>query len=56
MRGFFKLFLIIIIALVILSAFNIKIKYVFESDIFKENLAYLWGLLKSAFGFIKGLF
>ncbi|RJQ31641.1 hypothetical protein C4572_02085 [Candidatus Parcubacteria bacterium] len=55
-RGFIKIIVIIIIALFILSSFNIRIESVFKSSLFKENLAYIWGLVVDAFIFLKNIF
>ena len=55
-KGFIKIIIIIIIALFILSSFNIKVESVFKSGIFKENISYLWGFIMTAVKFVKGLF
>ncbi len=54
-KGFIKIIIIIIIALFILSSFNIKVESIFKSSVFKENISYLWGLIMIGVKFIKGL-
>ena len=55
-KGFIKIIIIIIIALFILSSFNIKVESVFKSAVFKENISYLWGFITTAVKFVKGMF
>lgn len=55
-KGFIKIIIIIIIALFILSSFNIKVESVFKSSIFKENISYIWGYIMMAVKFVKGFF
>lgn len=40
--GFIKLVIIIIVIIAILSYFNINIRSITESDLFKENFSYVW--------------
>ena len=54
-KGFIKIIIIIIIALFILSSFNIKVESIFKSSVFKENISYLWGFITAAVKFVKGL-
>mgnify|MGYP001557991924 FL=1 len=54
-KGFIKIIIIIIIALFILSSFNIKVESIFKSSVFKENISYLWSFVAMAIKFIKGL-
>ena len=54
-KGFIKIIIIIIIALFILSSFNIKVESIFKSSVFKENISYIWGYIMIAFKFVKGL-
>lgn len=54
-KGFIKIIIIIIIALFILSSFNIKVESVFKSSVFKENINYIWSLIMTAVKFVKGL-
>ena len=54
-KGFIKIIIIIIIALFILSSFNIKVESVFKSSVFKENISYIWSYIAMAFKFVKGL-
>ena len=53
-KGFIKIIVIIIIALFILSSFNIKVESIFKSAVFKENISYIWGFIMTAVKFIKG--
>jgi len=53
-KGFIKIIIIIIIALFILSSFNIKVESIFKSAVFKENISYIWGFIMTAVKFIKG--
>ena len=55
-KGFIKIIIIIIIALFILSSFNIKLESIFKSSVFKENISYLWSSMTTAVKFVKGLF
>lgn len=57
-NGFIKIILIIVIALVILSFFDIKItriKSVFESSVFKENINYILEVVEGALKRAKDL-
>lgn len=54
-KGFIKIIIIIIIALFILSSFNIKVESVFKSSVFKENISYIWEYITMAVKFVKGL-
>ena len=54
-KGFIKIIIIIIIALFILSSFNIKVESIFKSATFKENISYIWGFIMTAVKFVKGL-
>jgi len=54
-KGFIKIIIIIIIALFILSSFNIKVESVFKSAVFKDNISYIGGLIMTAVKFVKGL-
>jgi len=54
-KGFIKIIIIIIIALFILSSFNIKVESIFKSAVFKENISYLWSFVAAAVKFVKGL-
>lgn len=50
-NGFIKIILIIVIALAILSFFDIKItriKSIFESSVFKENINYILEAIERA--------
>ena len=52
-KGFIKIIIIIIIALFILSSFNIKVESIFKSSVFKENISYIWGFITAAVKFVK---
>ena len=54
-KGFIKIIIIIIIALFILSSFNIRLESVFKSVTFKENISYMWGVIMVGVKFIKGI-
>ena len=54
-KGFIKIIIIIIIALFILSSFNIKVESIFKSSVFKENISYIWGYITMAVKLVKGL-
>lgn len=54
-KGFIKIIIIIIIALFILSSFNIRVESLFKSSVFKENISYIWGLIMTGVKFAKGL-
>ncbi|MEK7070073.1 MAG: hypothetical protein AAB822_01680 [Patescibacteria group bacterium] len=54
-KGFIKIIVIIIIALFILSSFNIRLESVFKSSVFKENISYLWSAIMVGVKFIKGI-
>jgi len=51
-----KLVILIVIIFITLNYFNINIKSVFESDLFKNNVGYVIGLLGDAFSWLRGLF
>ena len=55
-KGFIKIIIIIIIALFILSSFNIKVESIFKSSVFKDNISYLGSFITTAVKFVKGLF
>lgn len=55
-KGLIKLIIIIIIALFILSAFNIRISSVLHGSILRENMGYIKSLSLSTFNFLRGLF
>ena len=54
-KGYIKIIIIIINALLILSSYKIKVESIFKSSVFKENISYLWGFITAAVKFIKGL-
>lgn len=54
-KGFIKIIVIIVIALFILSSFNIRLESVFKSSVFKENISYLWSAIMAGVKFIKGI-
>lgn len=43
-RGFLKLIILIVLALVVLGFFGYNFKDIIESPTVKENLQYVWGL------------
>lgn len=43
-RGFIKMILLIVIALVVLGFFGYNLKDIINSPTVKENLQYVWGL------------
>ena len=55
-KGFIKIIIIIIIALFILSSFNIKVESIFKSSVFKDNISYLWSFVAMIVKLVKGLF
>ena len=55
-KGFIKIIIIIIIALFILSSFNIKVESIFKSSVFKDNISYLGSFITTAVKFVKVYF
>jgi len=51
-----KLIILIVVIFIALNYFNINIKSVFESDLFKNNVGYVIGLLGDAFKWFKDIF
>lgn len=49
-KGFIQIILIIVIALIVLGYFSINIADVMASPVVKENLAYVWNLVKDVWG------
>lgn len=45
-KGFIKLILLVIVGLIVLGYFGLNIKDILASPIVKENLAYVWELVK----------
>ncbi|MEK9183688.1 MAG: hypothetical protein AAB890_01280 [Patescibacteria group bacterium] len=57
-KGFIKIILLIILALIILSFFNVKvtkIASIFQSDVLKENVNYILQIVENALKWAKEL-
>ncbi len=46
-RGFIKLIIIIIVAIIILSYLGFDLKKLFTSDLVSKNFTYVWGLISN---------
>lgn len=44
-RGFVKMVIIIILAIVILSYFGFNLRDIFTSELVQDNLSYVWGFV-----------
>ena len=57
-QGFIKIILLIVMALIVLSFFDVrivKIRSIFESSIFKENINYILEAVEKGFKQMKDL-
>jgi len=55
-QGFVKLIIIIIVGIVILSAFNVSIRELLNKPIVKDNFFYVWNGIKFGVNYILDLF
>ena len=54
--GLVKMILVIVIALLALSYFNVDIRQIAESDAAKSNFGYVWGIVLYLWGLAKGFY
>jgi high-affinity K+ transport system ATPase subunit B len=43
-KGFFRIFILLIVVIIFLSLLNVDFKKASESPVFKNNLDFLWGI------------
>ncbi len=54
-KGFFQVIIIVIIGIIILSAFGLNIREVLNEGLVWENLGYVWNFFVSIFNAVWGI-